>query len=78
MTSDNVDEVAQTLESLTSNPSGVDGRAVSLAASTLDSIIGVRDPSPEVSDKMKTTDDYWDRQSFSGRLLKLWGAKIDV
>ncbi|XP_022084125.1 uncharacterized protein LOC110975718 [Acanthaster planci] len=49
VTSDNVEEVAESLYSITSNSSPIDDEALSSVADVLDNILHVRDPSPEVT-----------------------------
>ncbi|XP_038064975.1 adhesion G-protein coupled receptor F1-like [Patiria miniata] len=49
VTSDNVMEVSESLESLTSDASSVNGESVVLVADILDNIVNIQNPSPEVT-----------------------------
>ncbi|XP_038061128.1 adhesion G-protein coupled receptor G4-like [Patiria miniata] len=49
VTSENVVEVSESLESLTKDASSINGEAVALVADVLDNILTIRDPSPEIT-----------------------------
>ncbi|XP_038049732.1 uncharacterized protein LOC119723239 [Patiria miniata] len=49
VTSENVVEVSESLESLTNDASTINGEAVALVADVLDNILTIRDPSPEIT-----------------------------
>ncbi|XP_038061125.1 uncharacterized protein LOC119731913 [Patiria miniata] len=49
VTSENVVEVSESLESLTNDASSINGEAVALVADVLDNILTIRDPSPEIT-----------------------------